>query len=489
MGSSCCDGGAPDLCVAFIFQCDSQTLAALNVSYHSYRSLACSRCLIFRSIEASIRTKHFTDIFGGYIQTCATTDSSEGCFCGFEFVIVGDSGFLLVGEGVVCLARVRYLIIFREFLGCVSQRRSRQSINLILNGFYSLCQQTGISRLSIGQFLQVSIVEQAGVCAQGVHCLTRCLDSLFAVRITYFADSINQAFGCLCVSKRRGRTINGEHDRINIPVVSKGTTFPNLNGCCITCPCCGFIFIADSPAATHPVYFCHGRSKRGSGFDDYFRYIVAIFIRKGETAILTVKHEIHSTFRILGERATATGCDGHPFVCRTCASRTDIRDTGVLVPNNIHRFCAAADSSEGCFCVGQFLQLSCRNQCLLFCGQCVICRARALYLSIYREFDVCCGHRARDLIDLSNHLVCLNLIESSQVCLSSRQFRYGSVFEQTFGRLAQFVVCLAGVIDCLHASIFQCDFCRNSLNQVFHYPCGIQRSRGYGSIVADETNR
>ena len=192
---------------------------------------------------------------------------------------------------------------------------------------------------SVCHFLYVSGIERTlGCVAQLVVCHESGCDSQTAGRILNRSrNSINQVFDSLSRIQRSSSTINGERNHIYNPVVGKGLTLPNRYGICITCPRSGFIFIADNPSATHSIYLCHSRSKRSGGFDDNFRNIGAILIRKDITTIrLTVEGEVQSIL-MRRERTTVTNGDGHTFVCRTGSIGVNIRDTGITVPNNIHR--------------------------------------------------------------------------------------------------------------------------------------------------------
>ena len=128
------------------------------------------------------------------------------------------------------------------------------------------------------------------------------------------------------------------------------------------------------------------------------------------------------------------------------------------------------EGCKSCLCIEQGLIVA--YQCLLISSEGIVRSARAFNRIARSEFEL---YRRRDVVNLSNYLVCLGLVESRQSCLSVGQFLYVCCIEDSLGVFAQCIVSITCCLDSVHASIIERYRNRDCINQVFHCLRLIQR--------------
>ena len=158
-----------------------------------------------------------------------------------------------------------------------------------------------------------------------------------------------------------------------------------------------------------------------------------------------------------------------------------------LTVQSIGRHSAArVQCCKSSLCIEQGLIVA--YQQFLVIGQGVVRSARAFNRIARSEFE---RNRLRDIVDLSDYrisrgLVCCSL-EVCVVSLSLREFIHIRIIDEA-GVCTQSVHRCAGCINSILASIVERYRRRNSVDKCYCCQSVFQRSRDYGSIVADETN-
>ena len=143
---------------------------------------------------------------------------------------------------------------------------------------------------------------------------------------------------------------------------------------------------------------------------------------------------------------------------------------GIFTAQSARR-CCIDQSCPSSLSSGQHIIVA--YQQFLVIGQGIVRSARAFNRIARSEFQ---RNRLRDSSNLSFHRVCAGLDQCRVISDSLIQFINGNSIKGALGSVAQRIVSVACCLNSVHTCGIQCDFSRNSLNQVFHYLCRIQRS-------------